>query len=238
MRNSLNKLTEKESIVYNEIQVYRLADLFKKNEKLFYEVCEILPSYVNINDKASLDTLYCNSTMEYLIEKDKSDIILEGLPLIESISHTPTLQNAIKHIRTYEAVGDNNSICSYFQYLNFNQKWQWIYTHKAFLSDYSYLNVGTQLLQIQGLYKTLNDILGETFINNDGWQKFNLLSKREKEIMKMFAEGKSKKDISEQLFISEHTVRTHRKNIMGKIEANSIRDIIRFTQALEIVNEL
>ncbi|HNR28436.1 MAG TPA: LuxR C-terminal-related transcriptional regulator [Bacteroidales bacterium] len=47
------------------------------------------------------------------------------------------------------------------------------------------------------------------------------LSKREKEIIAGVAKGLTNKQIAEKLFISVHTVMTHRKNIAGKLQIHS-----------------
>lgn len=43
------------------------------------------------------------------------------------------------------------------------------------------------------------------------------LSRRELEILKLVAEGCSTQEISDQLFISQHTVNSHRKNLLSKL---------------------
>lgn len=47
------------------------------------------------------------------------------------------------------------------------------------------------------------------------------LTKREKEIMKLLAEGKTSNEIASQLFLSAYTVDTHRKNLLTKFEVNN-----------------
>lgn len=47
------------------------------------------------------------------------------------------------------------------------------------------------------------------------------LSKREKEILKLVAEGKSNPDIAEALFIQETTVKSHLKNIFPKLNVTN-----------------
>jgi DNA-binding NarL/FixJ family response regulator len=47
------------------------------------------------------------------------------------------------------------------------------------------------------------------------------LSKREEEIIAEVAKGLTNKEIAEKLFISVHTVMTHRKNIAGKLQIHS-----------------
>jgi DNA-binding CsgD family transcriptional regulator len=52
------------------------------------------------------------------------------------------------------------------------------------------------------------------------------LSPREKDVVKLLAKGLSNKEISEQLFISPHTVITHRKNITRKLNIKSVAGLI------------
>lgn len=57
---------------------------------------------------------------------------------------------------------------------------------------------------------------------------FDGLSKREKEVLELFAQGKSYKEISVQLNISIRTVETHKKNIMAKLKLQSTADIVKY----------
>jgi len=54
------------------------------------------------------------------------------------------------------------------------------------------------------------------------------LSERETEIIKLIINGATSAEIAEQLFLSEHTVKTHRKNIFKKIGINSISQLATF----------
>jgi DNA-binding NarL/FixJ family response regulator len=56
--------------------------------------------------------------------------------------------------------------------------------------------------------------------------KNSTLSKREIQIAKLIVEGKTTKEISTELFISELTIKTHRKNIAEKLKTNGITDFI------------
>lgn len=62
-----------------------------------------------------------------------------------------------------------------------------------------------------------------------------LLSKREKEIIKLIVEGKSSQDISDLLFISIHTVNNHRKNITNKLEINNLCQLTKFAILFDMV---
>ncbi|WP_449440629.1 response regulator transcription factor [Pedobacter steynii] len=54
------------------------------------------------------------------------------------------------------------------------------------------------------------------------------LSAQEKHIIKLIIEGKSSKEIADQLFISKTTVDTHRRNIHRKLEIGNSASLIKF----------
>lgn len=55
-----------------------------------------------------------------------------------------------------------------------------------------------------------------------------MLSEREQEIITMIAEGMTNATISEKLFLSKHTVNTHRKNIMAKLGVKNTAGIVMY----------
>jgi len=57
--------------------------------------------------------------------------------------------------------------------------------------------------------------------------KIEQLTVREKEVLKLIAEGKGNKEIADLLFISTRTVERHRANIMQKLDAKKTADLVR-----------
>jgi DNA-binding NarL/FixJ family response regulator len=51
------------------------------------------------------------------------------------------------------------------------------------------------------------------------------LTIREMDITRLIAEGRTSKEIATHLVISQHTVQTHRKNIMRKLKVNSVSEL-------------
>lgn len=64
---------------------------------------------------------------------------------------------------------------------------------------------------------------------------FNTLTKREKEILRLMALGHSSVKIAQELFISEETANTHRRNIKKKLKIEANYDITRFAQAFDLL---
>lgn len=54
------------------------------------------------------------------------------------------------------------------------------------------------------------------------------LTRREREILQLIAEGYSNPEIAQQLFLSIYTVRAHRNNIMQKLDIHRQADLIRY----------
>jgi DNA-binding NarL/FixJ family response regulator len=65
---------------------------------------------------------------------------------------------------------------------------------------------------------------------------YGKLSNREREVFQMIAEGHSTKEISDILFISPSTVKTHRANIMEKLQFVNISQLVQFAIHLGIVD--
>ncbi|MEP3387147.1 MAG: response regulator transcription factor [Reichenbachiella sp.] len=61
------------------------------------------------------------------------------------------------------------------------------------------------------------------------------LSEREKEIIKCLSDGLNSKAIANELFISEHTVKTHRRNIMHKLKVKTSAELIRLAMEKQII---
>lgn len=62
------------------------------------------------------------------------------------------------------------------------------------------------------------------------------LSKREKEVLGLIAEGYTNAKIAELLFLSSHTVTTHRKNIMHKLGVRNTAGIVMYAVKSGIVS--
>jgi FixJ family two-component response regulator len=64
--------------------------------------------------------------------------------------------------------------------------------------------------------------------------RFEALSAREKQVMARVASGLMNKQVAHQLGLSEITVKIHRGNLMRKMEAKSLADLVRMAEALKL----
>jgi DNA-binding NarL/FixJ family response regulator len=61
------------------------------------------------------------------------------------------------------------------------------------------------------------------------------LSEREIEVIKLLADGLTSQQIAEKLFVSDHTIRTHRKNILKKTNLLNTSQLIQFAAKNKII---
>ena len=63
-----------------------------------------------------------------------------------------------------------------------------------------------------------------------------MMSERENEIIVLIAEGYTNDQIAEMLFLSKHTVNTHRKNILFKLGVKNTAGIVMYAVKTELVS--
>ena len=91
-----------------------------------------------------------------------------------------------------------------------------VYTGKEFISKYIPYSTFVNHIKTTKAQKDSEKVLE------------NVLSTREIEILKLIVEGKTNKEISDLLFISQRTVEKHKSNILNKLEMRSVVDLVKY----------
>lgn len=82
--------------------------------------------------------------------------------------------------------------------------------------------------------KTYFDQLNDFIDAPKEFKEFRL-SEREIEIIELIAEGATSREIANRLFISEHTVKTHRKNIFQKTNVSDSDQLIQWAMNNQLI---
>lgn len=102
------------------------------------------------------------------------------------------------------------------------------------LKNCTYQQLTDAILSVHSGKKILSEDITELVIKGyldpikPDAEGLNELSEREMEILKLIAEGKSTREISDKLFISVKTVGTHKQHILSKLDLKTNTDIIKF----------
>ena len=96
------------------------------------------------------------------------------------------------------------------------------------INDSIYINDNEETI-----YNTINNLLHSDTKSNNFEE---VLSERETEVLKLLVQGKMNKEIATELFISIHTVVTHRKNITNKLGIKSTAAMAIYAVANNIID--
>lgn len=72
--------------------------------------------------------------------------------------------------------------------------------------------------------------------SNSADGRYESLTPREQEVLRLLVEGLSAKEIADKLFISPKTVENHRTNIMNKLDIHSTMALVRYAAKLGLID--
>jgi two-component system response regulator NreC len=90
------------------------------------------------------------------------------------------------------------------------------------------------------LYPTMAQQLVRDYLSRvEGGADLELpLSPREKEILRLLAEGYSNKEVAKKLVISPSTVHTHRSNLMAKLGLSARHELVQYARRHGLIQDL
>ena len=69
-----------------------------------------------------------------------------------------------------------------------------------------------------------------------GEDSYELLTNREREVLQMVAEGKTNKDIAGVLNLSPHTVESHRKAVLQKLNLHNLPELMLYAMQKGLIS--
>jgi DNA-binding NarL/FixJ family response regulator len=197
---------------------------FKKRVLLIEDDQEIRNSFnliVNSSQKFTVVNAYgsCEDAIEN-INRDKPEIVLMDieLPGINGIQGAKIIKDKYPHIDiVMVTVYEDSELV--FEAL------------KAGASGYitksaNYMELLAALEEIVKGGAPMSSRIARMVIDNFHVNPNSPLTRRETEILQLISEGKTYTQISEELFISKETAKTHIKNIYSKLQVNSKSEAI------------
>lgn len=137
---------------------------------------------------------------------------------------------------------DDDKFITFFQQArpSRNHDWNWyLGASKVFMRDENNrpTHIITTASPVDPMYNItvrVNRLLGENNFLRYNQRVYDLLTTREKEILKLMALGRSSAEMASELHISAQTAITHRRNIKAKLKAEKIYDIMKFARAFAL----
>ena len=234
----MKNYSEKELFVLSKQQVFLLNDFAGKNEQSRESLFDLLPCWVHLNRFKDLGLIYMNKTGLENFDVSMNDINNEGgAKFLERVIHPESACKIIPIKRKLISEENESRVISFEQKIKY--AYDNNYKNHICLSILNKklgatLTVTFPVNQLELVFKK------RLFDNSQTFQKysegFNLLTKREKQVLQFISVGKTNREMSELLSISSLTIKTHRRNIINKLKTNKIADIIKIAIYFNLID--
>jgi DNA-binding NarL/FixJ family response regulator len=187
-------------------------------------------------DAADIEVIAQAENGQEVLEKvrfSKPDIVLMdiGMPLLNGIDTTMALRKEFPDIKTIALSMHDEK--TYIKGMFEAGAWGYL------LKNCAYNQLVDAIIQVYNGEKYLDThatkVIIQDYLKNDSWGMIKL-TERESEVLKLLAEGRSIREISEALFISIKTVGSHKQNIFDKLEFENMAQLIKFALKNGIVS--
>ncbi len=224
--------SEKEILEQNTINLEYCSLLEKDGLISLDDLGELIPGYIHINNFKDHGLEYLSKKGVEIFEKPLHEIKKEGISFLRKISDFKSLINYKE--KSKFLLNNTNKTFSHFQRLQYKEKkipFKLFYTTSKLYKNGEGIISFTQPLHMLQQNSFLKEIIEGRFVFfNRNFLKYQLLTVRECEILKLISVGYTNKTISDKLNIAYHTVKTHRKNICNKLNTGKLTDLIKFAQ--------
>ena len=233
--------TEEELVERYKFYTLELESIFADGED-FKTVGEQVPVSIHRNDTATLRMLDFNDLTLKYIGYSREELDELGAKYFEKHMHPYNREVTSKQV-VKAALKNPSRVIGYIEYIHV------FADEKEYKPVLSFLKLGetdpTKALALsmipQMFYNSEMPQKMERIIEMDEFKfnhfkRFQQLTKREKQILKLLAEGQNNPKIANQLFISRQTVETHRKHINRKLDIKHYRDVLQYALAFDLIS--
>jgi len=230
-----------------DIQLHGLSKSLRKGEICLPDFGEIVPASVMLQDLDDLQLIGCSYMNNWGLERlgtSLTEINALGEAYYDKFFIREEIAAIFQGMSNYLVKGDFDGQYNFFQRvkLHSNEDYTWFYTvcklvklHAKDSTVDKVVLLSSPVAGMNNLIARVTKTLDQDSYIREHYRKFSELTLREKEIIALLADGKSSAEIADMLFISLHTVSTHRRNLIRKIECKTFAELLRFAMAFDLV---
>lgn len=204
----------------------------------FSTIADQIPYSVHLNKIDTLEVIQTNKGHAEVTGYHLDEIREMGMTYLEKNVHPTTMASASELVSSYKKLSHHQTF-TFVQYVKLHQD-----------KDFSPLITVTKVSKLPGnlviclspqpedfgsMSSKMEQIVKMDQFKLKHFKRFQQLTEREVEILKLLANGCNNPEIAEQLFLARSTVETHRKNVKRKLELRSFRDLMKYAFAFNLV---
>lgn len=225
-------------------------DLLAENAQLKQRIAELedildkIPASIYINqieeigDMESGKNIWSNQYAKDFagLGYPQEEVTAMGARYIEAVMHPDDWvvgEDSITHLLNKDSTSCCGIYKSVSRVLYHREQYKWCYGHTTVFktkpdgTPWQFINASIDIDEYQHTMSQLDDVMKEVAkLKNQ--LKLQSLTKRELEILKLIAQGLNDESIAEKLFISRHTVHTHRNKLVKKTATGNTAALVAF----------
>jgi DNA-binding CsgD family transcriptional regulator len=227
----------------SELNLKPLNERVRQRISAIATVADRIPGVIIIHNLPDFRVQYMSE--RGLISLGKNSPEVEQMSSLEYHERYFNAEDAGDYVPKIQNMLENNTddIVSYFQQVRTSQtqEFDWyLSATKILMRDDNNRPVLTITLAMHidpqhHITSKVSRLLEENNFLRKHYHKFSSLTKREQDILRLLALGKSAGEIGEELYISETTAETHRRNIKRKLSAANLYELSQYARAFDLI---
>ncbi len=226
----MKRFTETEALQAQAVNLNYCSLLEKDGIIRLEELAELVPGYIHLNNRQTIAMEFVSSNGLENFQRSLKEIQNLGRDFVDEITDKKSQHIFATSLLNCSLNNSDDGYFNFFQRVRFNRDAPFIFYYTV-TKKYK---IGKSLISYtQPIHKLdtgsyLKEIVEERYnFFNKNLHKFTSLTKREKEIICLIVNGDSNRQIAEKLYISYHTVKTYRRNILKKLETSNLVNFYR-----------
>lgn len=231
-------MTETQSLLALEQSLWQAEKNIKDKKISLSELGDVVPGLFHLNNFEDFSLQFMNKAGCEQFEKETSELANLGEKYLVDYIHPDSRDMFYQILPQFVVNDDAHKVVSVFQKARFSTENDYVtfYSNMKLWRDENVIvTISNPIDQFDKMEKKLRRVIEDNEFMKKNWLRFSSLTKREKEILGLVALGYSTPSISDRLFLSAETVKTHRKNLKRKLEAKTFRDLMKYALAFDLV---
>ncbi|MDR8391657.1 LuxR C-terminal-related transcriptional regulator [Aliifodinibius sp. S!AR15-10] len=230
-------LTEQEQLERFEYYTLQLEERLLEGES-FETIGDQIPFGLQLSDPTDFRLRKANKKITEYSGFSKEEVYEKWDEYIK-IVHPSTIKSILQFLPAFYATGRAQQTLAFVQYVKTFQESDFSpyisFTKPSRLSSGLLLWLTVNPSQFGKETRKIERIIRMDEFKLKHFKRFQQLTDREVDVLKLLANGHNNPAIAEKLYLSRSTVETHRKNIKKKLELNSYKDLIKYAFAFNLV---
>lgn len=235
--------TQQERKLECQTAIFNLGNSINKGKLSIEDIGDYIPGNVMIQDLAILQNIYMNSSGCNILRHSKEELALLGPEYFNRFFPVEEVMIIKSELFKFLQQRDESKVYSFFQRVRPNPDipYKWYLTSTKYhpnttaSNSLELMHVSIEVGDTCYAARKMNYLCEQNDFVQKNFVRYESLTFREKEIIGMIARGESSCAISDQLYISQHTVNNHRKNILRKLEIKSLSSLVQFAIAFDML---